>query len=104
MNVIADISIIPIGVGVSLSKYVAACERILMQAGLKSQLHANGTNVEGQWDVVFNAIKECHEVLHAMDVPRVSSNLRVGTRMDKAQTMQDKINSVEDKIDPEIVP
>jgi len=100
MKVIADIAIIPIGVGVSLSKYIAACELILNKAGLNPQLHANGTNVEGEWEVIFSALKECHETLHAMDAPRVSSTLRVGTRVDKAQTMQDKITSVEEILNP----
>ena len=97
MNVIVDIAIVPIGVGVSFSKYVAACEKVLTDAGLKPQLHANGTNVEGEWDIVFGAIKRCHKVLHEMGAPRVSTNMRVGTRIDKAQTMQDKINSVQTK-------
>ena len=100
MNVIADIAIIPIGVGVSLSRYIAACEVIFLEAGLAPQLHANGTNVEGEWDIVFGALKKCHETLHAMDTPRVSSTLRVGTRIDKRQSMQDKITSVEGKIHP----
>ncbi len=98
MNVIADLAIIPIGVGVSLSKYVAACERVLTEARLEPTLHANGTNVEGEWDVVFTALKRCHEVLHEMGAPRVSTNMRVGTRVDRTQSMQDKINSVEVKI------
>ena len=98
MKVIADLAIIPIGVGVSLSKYVAACERVLADAGLEPTLHANGTNVEGEWDVVFTALKRCHEVLHQMGAPRVSTNLRVGTRNDRVQSMQDKINSVEKKL------
>ena len=98
MNVIADLAIIPIGVGVSLSKYVAACERVLKEAGLEPTLHANGTNVEGEWEVVFAALKHCHETLHEMGAPRVSTNLRVGTRVDRAQTMQDKINSVTAKL------
>ena len=99
MNVIADIAIIPIGVGTSLSKYVAACEGILSEAGLHPQLHANGTNVEGEWEVVFGALKQCHEALHAMGAPRVSTNLRLGTRVDKTQTMADKITSVKNKLD-----
>ena len=37
MNVIADLCVVPIGVGVSVSKYVAECERILKDAGLKTQ-------------------------------------------------------------------
>ena len=97
MNLIADIAIIPIGVGVSLSTYVAACERIFKQAGLNTQLHANGTNIEGDWDAVMAAIKECHQTLHKMGAPRVSTNLRLGTRIDRVQRMQDKINSVQEK-------
>ncbi len=95
MHVIADLAIVPLGVGLSLSKYVAACERVLTEAGLEPQLHANGTNVEGEWDTVFAALKQCHEVLHEMGAARVSSNLRIGTRTDRTQTMADKIASVE---------
>jgi len=95
MKVIVDLAIVPIGVGVSLSKYVAACERVLTEAGLQPQLHANGTNVEGDWEVVFAALKRCHEILHEMGVPRISTNIRLGTRVDRIQSMQDKIISVE---------
>jgi hypothetical protein len=33
MNVIVDLCVVPIGVGVSLSSYVAACEKVLAEAG-----------------------------------------------------------------------
>lgn len=98
MKVIVDISIIPLGVGLSLSPYVAECEKIFKEAGLTTMLHANGTNIEGEWDDVFAAIKKCHERLHEMGVPRISSNVRISTRTDKAQTMMDKIKSVEEKL------
>ena len=98
MKVIADIAIIPIGVGVSLSKYIAACERVLIEAGLEPNLHANGTNVEGEWELVFAALKHCHEILHEMGAPRVSTNMRIGTRIDRPQSMQDKIDSVKQKL------
>jgi uncharacterized protein (TIGR00106 family) len=94
MNVIADLCVVPIGVGVSVSKYVAACERILNDAGLKTKLHAYGTNIEGDWDTVFAAIKQCHQVVHEMGAPRISTTLKFGTRTDRAQTMDDKISSV----------
>ena len=87
MHLIADIAIIPLGTGLSLSPYVAACERVLWHAGLEPQLHANGTNIEGDWDEVMAALKRCHEVLHEMGAPRVATNMRLGTRTDKAQTM-----------------
>jgi uncharacterized protein (TIGR00106 family) len=98
MHVLVDLCVVPLGVGVSVSKEVAACERILQEAGLKTRLHAYGTNVEGDWDAVFAAVKRCHEVLHAQGVPRISSTLRVGTRTDRAQTMDDKVRSVEEKL------
>ena len=94
MNVIADLCVVPIGVGVSVSKYVAECERILKDAGLKTKLHAYGTNIEGDWNTVFAAIKQCHQVVHEMGAPRISTTLKFGTRTDRAQTMDDKINSV----------
>jgi len=99
MFVIADIAIIPVGTGLSLSPFVAACERVLRDAGLEPQLHANGTNVEGEWDEVMAALKRCHEVLHEMGVPRVATNMRLGTRTDKSQTMNNKIASVQSKLD-----
>ncbi|MBP7746781.1 MAG: MTH1187 family thiamine-binding protein [Phycisphaerae bacterium] len=98
MQVIVDLCVIPLGVGLSVSKYVAACERVLSDAGLKTHLHAYGTNVEGEWDAVFAAVKRCHEVVHAMGAVRISSTLRVGTRTDRAQSMEDKVRSVEEKL------
>jgi uncharacterized protein (TIGR00106 family) len=98
MKVIADVCVVPIGIGVSVSKEIAVCERIFAEAGLKTSLHAYGTNLEGEWDAVFAAIKRCHEVLHEMGVPRISSSLRFGTRVDREQTMEDKVRSVEDKL------
>jgi uncharacterized protein (TIGR00106 family) len=99
MKVLVDVSVVPIGVGVSLSRYVAACERVFQEAGLKTALHAYGTNVEGEWDEVFAAVKRCHEVMHEMGVPRVGTTMRVGTRTDRAQTLEDKVRSVESKMD-----
>jgi uncharacterized protein (TIGR00106 family) len=98
MRVIADFCLVPLGVGVSVSKEVAACERVLAEAGLKTCLHAYGTNIEGEWDEVFAAIKRCHEAVHAMGAPRISSTLKFGTRTDREQTMEDKVRSVADRL------
>jgi uncharacterized protein (TIGR00106 family) len=98
MNVIVDLCIVPIGVGVSLSSYVAACEKVLSEAGLKTVLHANGTNIEGEWDKVFAAVRRCHEVVHEMGAPRVFTVMKVGTRTDRGQTMEEKTESVKTKL------
>ena len=97
MKVIAYVCVIPIGVGTSVSAHVAACHRVFRELGLETRLHAYGTNVEGEWDQVFGALKRCHEVLHQMGAPRVSTNLRCGTRTDRDQSLQDKVRSVREK-------
>jgi uncharacterized protein (TIGR00106 family) len=98
MKVLVDLCIVPIGVGVSLSSYIAACEKVLIGAGLKTSLHSYGTNIEGEWDDVFTAIKRCHEVVHGMGAPRITTTIKLGTRTDREQTMEDKIESVKQKL------
>ena len=98
MKVLVDLCIVPIGVGVSLSTYIAECETILTGAGLKTALHSYGTNIEGEWDQVFAAIKRCHERVHAMGAPRITTTIKAGTRIDRNQTMEDKIDSVKSKL------
>lgn len=98
MNVMVDLCVVPIGVGTSVSDYVAACERVFEEAGLSHSMHAYGTNVEGPWDDVMTAVRRCHEVVHEMGAPRVTSSMRFGTRTDRSQTMADKLRSVEAKL------
>lgn len=99
MKVIVDLCVVPLGIGVSVSKEVAACQRVLEEAGLKTALHAYGTNIEGEWDEVFAAIRRCHEVVHEMGAPRISTTIKLGTRTDRAQSMRDKVRSVEEKLE-----
>jgi len=98
MKVLVDLCVIPIGVGVSLSPYIAECEKILTEASLKTSLHSYGTNIEGDWDEVFAAIKRCHKKVHAMGAPRISTTIKMGTRVDRAQTMEEKVESVKSKL------
>jgi uncharacterized protein (TIGR00106 family) len=71
---------------------------VLTEAGLEPQLHANGTDVEGEWDRVFAAVKRCHEVIHEMGAPRIATTIKLGTRVDRDQTMADKVESVRSKL------
>lgn len=95
MRVIVDLCVVPIGVGVSVASYVAACQEVLAEAGLSHTLHAYGTNIEGEWDEVFAAIRRCHEAVHALGAPRITTTIKLGTRTDRTQAMADKVRSVE---------
>lgn len=98
MKVMIDLCVVPIGVGVSVSEYIAECERLIEGAGLQAQLHPYGTVIEGDWDAVFAVVKRCHERVHEMGAPRVFTTLKVGTRTDREQSMQDKVDSVRAKL------
>lgn len=98
LHVIADFCLIPLGVGLSLSHYIALCEKVLRAHDLSVRLHAYGTNIEGPWDKVLAAVKECHQKLHESGVPRISTSLKIGTRLDRSQTIEEKILSVEEKL------
>lgn len=99
MKVLVNLQLVPIGTEVSVSRYIAACEKELAASKLVYQLHANGTNVEGEWDVVFSALRRCHEVVHEMGAPRIQSMVSVGTRTDKEQSLDDKVASVKRQLD-----
>ena len=99
MKVHADLCVIPIGVGVSVADYIAECQRVLHAAGLEHHMHAYGTNIEGEWDDVMAAVKLCHERIHALGAPRISTSLKLGTRTDREQSLQDKIDSVTSRLD-----
>ncbi|MBK8957507.1 MAG: MTH1187 family thiamine-binding protein [Proteobacteria bacterium] len=98
MKVMIDLCVVPFGVGLSASPYVAECERLIEAAGLTHQLHPYGTVIEGEWDTVFAVVKQCHERMHEMGSPRVFTTLKVGTRNDREQSMQDKVDSVRAKL------
>ncbi len=95
MKVIVDFCVIPLGVGDSLAPYIAECQRILIDMELNHSLHAYGTNIEGEWEVVMEAIKRCHNRIHEMGAPRITSTLKIGTRTDCEDSMARKIESVQ---------
>lgn len=97
MHIIVDFTVVPVGVGISLSPYIAEVERVLQQSGLHYELHANGTNLEGEWDAVMAVIRSCHERLHALGVPRIHTDIKLGTRSDREQRMDEKVASVREK-------
>ena len=90
-----DLCVVPLGVGVHLSPYIATCQRVIESAGLEHELGPNGTAIEGPWDEVMACVRSCHDALHDMGVPRVYTTLKLNTRIDRHQTFQDKVAGVE---------
>ena len=97
MKVILDLCVVPLGVGLSVSSYVAACERVIREAGLVSQLHAYGTNIEGEWDEVMAVVTACFERMR-QDCGRISTSVRIDYRAGKGGRLKSKIDSIESKL------
>ena len=94
MWVSIDLCLVPIGVGVSLSKYIKSCLSIIEEHKLGYELGPNGTAIEGEWDQVFECVKKCHEAVHGKGAPRIYTTLKVNTRTDKKQLFKEKVESV----------
>ncbi|MDA1185471.1 MAG: MTH1187 family thiamine-binding protein [Acidobacteria bacterium] len=91
MKALAEIQVIPIGVGTSVRGQVRRAHQIIRDSGLKVQLHAYGTNVEGDLDTILETVGRIHTLLHAEGVPRLSTAVKIGTRTDKDSTLEDKV-------------
>ena len=92
--VIAEITFIPMGAGVSLSPLIAEALKIIEASGLKHEFHSMGTNVEGDFNQVCDLVRRCHERFFELGVPRVSTSVKISERRDKPYTMEGKVASV----------
>jgi len=91
MKAVAEVQVIPIGSGVSVRAEVKRAHEILVDAGLQAQLHSYGTNVEGDMEEIFAAVRRIHETLHAEGTVRISTFLKIGTRIDKDPDLAGKL-------------
>jgi uncharacterized protein (TIGR00106 family) len=91
MKALAEIQVIPIGTGVSVRAEVRRAHEVIRASGLKVQLHSYGTNVEGELETILDAIKRIHETLHAEGTVRLSTAVKIGTRTDKATSLEGKL-------------
>jgi uncharacterized protein (TIGR00106 family) len=94
---IVEISFVPIGVGTSLSQYIAKVINHIDESGLKYQLTPMGTIIEADWEEISSFIDYSHNLLFQMGVERIITNIKIDYRLDKKSSMKDKIDSVKEK-------
>jgi len=93
------LTITPLGTATpSVSSYVAGVEKVLREAGLKHQLTAMGTIIEGDLDAILPVVRRMHEQPFAQGALRVSTSIRIDDRRDKVATIEGKTKSVEEKL------
>lgn len=101
LSCICDVMIVPAGVGPSFSKHVAACvQGFEDNPELKVQIHPMGTCLEGEWMEVMGAVKKATLQLHSSGIARVTSTLKVGTRVDKqGYDMAYKLSRIQEQLE-----
>jgi uncharacterized protein (TIGR00106 family) len=87
MKATAEVQVIPIGVGISVRKPVRRAYAVLREAGLNAQLHANGTNLEGELSDLLAVIRRVHDTLHGEGVKRLVTFIKIDTRTDKEPSL-----------------
>ena len=91
---IAQVSVFPIGKGVSIGPIVAAAVREIDKSGLEYRLTAMGTILEGEWEPLMKVLKRVHRQT-LKKCGRVYMTIALDDRKGKKGLIVSKVRSVE---------
>ncbi|ABC77632.1 MTH1187 family thiamine-binding protein [Syntrophus aciditrophicus] len=98
---LVQFSIVPLGIGDSISKDVAEIIRLVDESGLPYRTNPMGTVMEGEWEDVMTLIRKCHEEV-LRNASRVLTSITIDDRPGKPDRIIEKIKSVEKRLGREI--
>ena len=105
--VIAEISLIPLKKGkASMSDEIAvAFTAIKKTKGLKVILTGMGTQVESSnLKTILDAVEAAHDAVKKVGVYRIISTVRIDQRLDKMDTLEDRVKVVTKKLSKRKLP
>ncbi|KZM69716.1 MTH1187 family thiamine-binding protein [Nocardia terpenica] len=91
---LAAFSITPVGVGEDVGREVAEAVRVIRESGLPNRTAASFTEIEGEWDEVFDVIKKATDAVMAVST-RCSIVIKADIRPSRTNTLTTKVESVE---------
>lgn len=94
---IVDFAIAPVGMGESLSTYIAEVFKIIEESGLSYEHHAMGTNIEGDWDEVMGVIRACRDQM-LKQTNRLSISIKIDERKGVTDGLKRKVASAKAKM------
>ncbi len=95
--VLLELSVVPMGTGVSVSSEVARCVSLIEKSGLAYELHSMGTIIEGELQEVLSVVEQCITLL-AFDHERVTCSAKIDYRRGPGGRLRSKIESVRSKL------
>ena len=94
--IIGEISIVPLGEGTSVSRFVKLAVAVLRDTKLKVFSGPMCTCLEGEnIEEILSAVKSAHQAVIDAGAKRVVTTLKIDDRRDKQATMQKKMQAVQ---------
>lgn len=95
MNTLVAVAIAPLGVGDELAAEVAEVVRVIRASGLPNRTNSMFTEIEGEWDEVFQVVKDATFVLAEKGI-RTEVVLKADVRPGHTDMMERKVSKVND--------
>lgn len=92
--IIADIAVMPLipcRTEEEMYSVVDEVIKIIQESGLKYEIGAMSTTVEGEWDEVMDLVKRCHRLPFDLGIDRVITVVRFDEKKD-GLTIDDKLS------------
>ena len=92
---IMAVSVAPIGTGsTSVGGYVAEAVRVVEESGLKFEVRAMHTEVEGDLRQLLALVPKIHRARFALGARRLSTVIKIDDRRDAPSSIAGKVRSV----------
>lgn len=99
MTVMVEFNIIPLGEGVSVSKFLAPALKELDKLGVRYNITPMCTIFEAESvEEAFHVAKAAHEAVFGAGAKRVVTTVKVDDRRDVKRSMEEKVKSLERRL------
>jgi uncharacterized protein (TIGR00106 family) len=99
MTVVAEVNIIPLGEGISVSKFLAPAFKVFEKRGLKYEITPMCTIFEAEnIEEAFDVVGAIHEAVFRVGVKRVVTTVKIDDRRDLERSMNEKVESLKKEI------
>jgi uncharacterized protein (TIGR00106 family) len=93
--IISQLTIVPLGEDVSVSKYVKKVIEVIKKHNVRSETNAMATVIETEdLQTLFNIVQEAHMAIVNSGAKRVITELKIDDRRDKNATIDTKLRAI----------
>lgn len=89
--IIAELTITPL-TDDDLTPFIDAAVDVIKNSGLKYEVDAMGTTIEGEIDQIFDVVRNAHEAVKRLGAERVMTEIRIDDRT-SGVTIEQEVDS-----------